>query len=91
MSAIAADAFGPHAHLGRGLLAADVEDLGAGPGRAGGDVEQQRRLADARLARDEHDRAGHEAAAEHAVELGDPGGPGGGARQVDVGDALGRA
>ena len=31
--------------------------------------QEQRRLADARLAADEHERGGHEAAAEHAVEL----------------------
>ena len=35
--------------------------------------EQQRRLADAGLAADEHERGRHEAAAEHAVELGDAG------------------
>ena len=33
----------------------------------------QRRLADARRAAEQHERAGHEAAAEHAVELADPG------------------
>ena len=35
--------------------------------------QQQRRLADAGLAADEHERRGHETAAEHAIELGDPG------------------
>ena len=36
--------------------------------------QEQRRLADARLAADEDERRRHEPAAEHAVELGDPGG-----------------
>ncbi len=35
--------------------------------------QQQRRLADARLAADEDERGGNEPAAEHAVELGDAG------------------
>ena len=35
--------------------------------------QQQRRLADSRLAADEHERRGHEPAAEHAVELGHAG------------------
>ena len=65
------DAFGAGAHLRGGLLAADVEDLGARPGRPGGDVEQQRRLADARLAGDEDHATGHETATEDAVELRD--------------------
>ena len=63
-----ADAIGAQPHLGRGLLAGDVERA-AGLGEPGGDVEQQRRLADARLAREQHHRAGHQAAAEHPVEL----------------------
>ena len=80
------DPLGPDPHLGRGLLAADVEHglpLARG---AGGDVEQQGGLADARLAGDEHDGAGHEAAAEDAVELADPGAAGLGAARVDVAD-----
>ncbi len=36
-------------------------------------VRSRRRLADAGLAADEHERRGHEPAAEHAVELGDAG------------------
>ena len=69
------DPLGPHPHLGRRLLAADVEHGLAAAGRAGGDVEQQRGLADARLAGDEDHGAGHEAAAEDAVELADAGAP----------------
>jgi hypothetical protein len=38
-----------------------------------GRLEQQRGLADAGLAADQHERPGHDAAAEHAVELTDPG------------------
>ena len=34
-------------------------------------LQQQRRLADAWLAADEHERSGHDAAAEHAIELAD--------------------
>ena len=39
---------------------------------AGGGLEQERRLADPRLAADEHERPGDEPAAEDAVELADP-------------------
>jgi hypothetical protein len=35
------------------------------------DLEEQRALADAGLAADQHHRAGHDAAAQHAVELAD--------------------
>ena len=37
-----ADALGPQAHLGRGLLAGDVEGAVARLGPAGGDIEEQR-------------------------------------------------
>ena len=56
-----------------GLLAGAVEH---GPDRLGEvrrRLQQQRRLADARLAADQHEGAGHDAAAEHAVELADAG------------------
>ena len=36
-------------------------------------LQQQRGLANARVASDQHDRTGHHAAAQHAVELGQPG------------------
>ena len=36
-------------------------------------LQQQRRFADARIAADEDDRAGHQTAAEDAVELADAG------------------
>ena len=71
-------------HLGGGLLAGDVEDaaLACSPERAvwAGDLEQQGGLADAGLAGEQDDGAGHQAAAEDAVELGDPAGAGDGPR-----------
>ena len=46
-------------------------------GRAHGEIreraQKQRRLADARVAAEQHDAAGDEPAAEHAVELAEPG------------------
>ena len=70
------DALGPGAHLRRGLLTADVEHPAlavlARAGGPGGDVEQQGGLADAGLAGHEHHGAGHDAAAEHPVELAAP-------------------
>ena len=38
-----------------------------------GGLQQQRRLADARLAAEQHERSGNDAAAEHAIELADAG------------------
>ena len=49
-----------------------------------GCLEQQRRLADARLAADEHQRPRDDAAAEHAVELADAGRQPLGDERVDV-------
>ncbi len=42
------------------------------PGGLRRDLEQQRALADAGLAREQDRRPGHQAAAEHPVELGTP-------------------
>ncbi len=67
---------GPQAHLGGRLLAGDVEGASGRDGPAGGDLEQQRRLADAWLAGEQDDRALDEAAAEGAVELVDARRPG---------------
>ena len=90
MRAIASIRSARDADLGRRLLAADVEDgavaVLAGAGRPRGDVEEEGGLADAGLAGDEDDRPGDEAAAEHPVELGDPGGAGDGVGDVDVAD-----
>jgi hypothetical protein len=56
--------------LGR-LLAADVEHR-AGARERGARLEQERRLADPRITPDQHHRAGHQAAPQHAVQLADP-------------------
>ncbi len=60
-------------HLPHGLLAGRVQDWLVPAQRVGG-LQQQRRLADAGIAAEQHDRAGHEAATEHPVEFPDTGG-----------------
>src|SRR5699024_3533169 len=75
--------------LGGRLLAADVEHA-APLADPGGRVEEQRRLAGAGLAGDEHDRAGDEPAAEHAVELVDPRGAVARTVALDLADRDGR-
>ena len=54
--------------------------------RRGQQLEDQRGLADARLSAEKGDRAGHQAAAEHPVELADAGGLRRGALGIDFGD-----
>ena len=66
----AAGAVGAQPDLGGGLLAGDVEGAVLVARGLGGDLEQQRALADAGLAGEQDRRAGHQAAAEHPVELG---------------------
>ena len=73
---------GAQADLGGRLLAGDVDGGGAAAGEGGGGLQQQRRLADAGVAADEDGGGRDEAAAEHAVELGDAGE---GARQRRLG------
>ena len=68
----AAEPRGAELHLGDRLLAGDEEGAPVGRDRPER-REQERRLADARLAADQHERRGHETAAEHAVELRDAG------------------
>ena len=72
-SAPAAQALGAQAHLRRRLLAGDVEHVAAGRDqvaqRGGGDGG----LADAGRAAQQHQRAGHDAPAQDAVELADAG------------------
>ena len=81
-----AEALGPAAHLLPALFGRHVEH-GAPERRLGGeDLEQQRAFADARLATEQRDRAGHEPATEHAIELGDPGRHGRAGRGVDLRD-----
>ena len=62
---------GAHAHLVGGFLAGDVDDAAAAPRQRRAGLDQQRRLADARLAADQRRRPRHEAAARRAVELVD--------------------
>ena len=66
---------------------------GPAPSRLPERHRRERRLADAGRAADQHERAGHEAAAEDAVELADPGLQPRVARRLDVGEPqrLGRA
>ena len=69
----AAQALGPELDLRGRLLAGDQECRPALADRAQR-AQQQRRFADTRLTADEDERGGNEPTAEHAVELGDPGG-----------------
>jgi hypothetical protein len=60
--------------LGRRLLSGDVKH---GPGerrQRAARLQQERGLADAGVAADQHQRAGDDTAAQHAVELADVGG-----------------
>jgi len=86
-----ADALGPQPDLAGGLLAGDVEHGLSALRCPRCDVEQQRGLPRAWLARDQHDGAGDEPAAEHPVELRDAGGLRTGGLDVDLADRLGRA
>ena len=56
-----------------GLLARGIEHGADVCAKLRGRLQQQRRLADARLAAEQDERAGHDAAAEHAIELADAG------------------
>ena len=66
-----AEPFGAHFYLPLGFLAGDVETGEPFLADRGDGLEQQRRLADAGIAADEDHRAGHQTAAEDAVELAD--------------------
>ena len=76
--------------LGGGFLAGDVEDVLRGAGELGRDVQQQGRLAHAGFARQQDHGAGHQPAAEHAVQFVHAGGQEGRGGGVDVGDPAGR-
>ena len=84
------EAIGPEPDLVGRLLAAGVEHRAARRLQPRGRLEQQRGLADARLASDEDHRARHDPAAEHEVELVDPGAPAGERLGGDVTQAVGR-
>src|SRR5205814_1914419 len=64
---------GAQPHLGDRLLARDVDGALAGARERGRRLDQQGRLADARIAADQQRRAADETAAGDAVELGHPG------------------
>ncbi|OQA40623.1 MAG: hypothetical protein BWY52_02823 [Chloroflexi bacterium ADurb.Bin325] len=54
-----------------GFLAGDVEDRALAAAQRMAQLDQQGGLADAGVAADEHHRAGHDAAAQHAAQLAD--------------------
>ena len=66
-------ALGAQLDLRGGLFRRDVEDGRRGLRQRPRGLEQQRALADAGIAADEHERARHDASAEHPVELADAG------------------
>jgi hypothetical protein len=78
-------------HLVLGFLARGVEDRAVIAREVRRRLEQQRGLADAGLAAEQHQRPGHDAAAEHAVELVDAGREPLGVRRLDLAVELGRA
>jgi hypothetical protein len=80
-----AGALGPQAHLAGRLLARDVQHA-AGPCRLGRHLEQERGLPDTRFAGQQHDGAGDEPTAQHAVQLGHPGGAGASRFEGDIAD-----
>ena len=60
-------------HLGGRFLARDIDDAAARPRHRRAGLDQQRRLADARLPADQRRRTGHKPAAGDPIELGDAG------------------
>ncbi len=83
-----AQSSGPQGGLAGRFLAGDVKHLGRVGRRRHrvGDLKQESRFADARLPADQHDRAGNDSAAEHAIEFGDAGGQSRRLRFVDLSD-----
>ena len=73
-------------HLRRRLLGRDVQHRRPRRASLGRDLEQQRGLADARLAAEQGDRAGDQPAAEHPVELEHARGDGMAVGEVDLRD-----
>ena len=72
-------------HLVLGLLARAVQDRPGALRELRRRLQQQRALADAGLATEEHEAAGNETAAEHPVELADARGDALGLLHVDIG------
>ncbi len=79
-------ALGAQPYLRRRLLSAGVEHAPTRAGALGGDLEQQRGLADARLPTQKDCRARHDAAAQHPVELAHSARAAWGVLRVDLGD-----
>ena len=70
---VVAQPLGPQPHLGGRLLAGDVEDAPPGGAEVAERHPGERALADSRRAAEQDQRARHEPAAQHPIELGDPG------------------
>jgi hypothetical protein len=64
---------GAHLHLGRRLLGGDVQHRRSRLSQRPRRLQQERALPDARVAADQHQRAAHHAAPQHAIELADAG------------------
>jgi hypothetical protein len=79
----AAGPVGAHADLATGLLAGDIQRAPTGRCPLMSHLEQQRRLSDARIAREQGDRARYHAAAQHTVEFVDTGRTMAGAARID--------
>ncbi len=67
-----------------GFLARAVQDRSGRVREVRGRLQQERRLADARLAADQDERSRHNAAAQHAIEFADAGGEARRYHRVDV-------
>ena len=82
-----AEATGAQAGLLDRFFAGDVQHAPAVSRQGGRRLQQQRRFADAGITADQDRRGGHEATAQHPVQLGDAGGAArrrlGGAGEVD--------
>ena len=90
VAAHGADPLGPQPHLGGRLLGADVEHARARRGRPARPRRAAASTCRCRAPRRPGRPRRHQAAAEHAVELADPGWPRGGLAHVHLGDALGQ-
>ena len=72
-SACVAQPLGAQPHLGGRLLPGDVEDAAARRAEVAQRHPGERALADSRRAPEQDQRSRHEAAAQHPIQLGDPG------------------
>ena len=68
---IKVQAFATQFHLRTALFGGKIQNLVIF-GKVRRNLGEQRRFADARIAAHKHERAAHDAAAQHVVELGDP-------------------